>query len=171
VNLPSQFEVGYVARARGLNGQVLVRTFDPASQAFEEVDRVLLRSKDGGSRELRIETRQALSGEWVLKLEGIGDRTSADRLVGSTVIVFREDLTPPAEGEYFQADLVGLEAVDESGSILGRVEEVWNTGPVPNLVVRGPDRAELLVPFADDFVRSVDLAAGRVVLRPPNLIE
>ena len=171
MNLPTQFDVGYVARARGLKGQVIVRMFDPGSQAFEEVDRVLLRLKDGGSRELRIEQRQALSGEWVLKLEGIADRTSADRLVGSGVIVFREDLKPPAEGEYFQGDLVGLEAVDESGAILGRVAEVWNTGPVPNLVVRGPDRAELLVPFADDFVRSVDLAAGRVVLRPPNLIE
>jgi 16S rRNA processing protein RimM len=106
-----------------------------------------------------------------LTLEGIADRTAADGLVGSTVVVFREDLEPPAEGEYFQGDLIGLEAVDEAGSSLGKVEEIWNTGPVPNLVIRGPDRPELLVPFVDDFVRTVDLAAGRVVLRPPELLE
>jgi 16S rRNA processing protein RimM len=80
-------------------------------------------------------------------------------------------LKPPADGEYFQGDLVGLEAVDESGRILGKIEEVWNTGPVPNLVIRSVEVGELLVPFADDFVRSVDLAAGRVVLRPPEIIE
>jgi len=107
----------------------------------------------------------------VLTLTGIDDRNSAEELVGAQVSVFRDDLPHPGEGEYFQGDLIGLEAVDEAGGGLGKVEEIWNTGPVPNLVIRGPDRAELLVPFADDFVVSVDLRAGRVVLRPPQLIE
>jgi 16S rRNA processing protein RimM len=171
VNRPAQFQIGYITRARGLDGQVIVRTFDPASLALEEVDRVLLLLTDGSSRKLRVEERSAHGGECVLTLEGIADRTAADGLVGSTVVVFREDLEPPAEGEYFQGDLIGLEAVDEAGSSLGKVEEIWNTGPVPNLVIRGPDRPELLVPFVDDFVRTVDLAAGRVVLRPPELLE
>jgi 16S rRNA processing protein RimM len=171
VNLPAEFQIGYITRARGLNGQVVVRTFDPASQALEEVDRVLLLLADGSRRGLQIQERSAHGGECVLTLEGIADRTAADGLVGSTVVVFREDLEPPAEGEYFQGDLIGLEAVDEAGSSLGKVEEIWNTGPVPNLVIRGPDRPELLVPFVDDFVRTVDLAAGRVVLRPPELLE
>jgi 16S rRNA processing protein RimM len=167
----AHFEVGYIARARGLKGRVVVRTFDPASEVFEEVGRVLVRLKGGGFRELAIEDRDGRSGDWVLTLEGIEDRTAAEQLVGATVNVFREDLKPPIEGEFFQGDLVGLEAVDEGGAVLGTVEEVWNTGPVPNLVIRGAGQAELLVPFADDFVRSVDLSAKRVVLRPPELIE
>ena len=171
MNRPVQFSIGYVARARGLNGWVVIRTFDSASRALEEVDRVLLRLKDGSVRELRIGARSPRSSEWVLSLEGVADRTAAEGLVGASVSVFREDLKPPVEGECFQGDLVGLEAVDESGRILGKVEEVWNTGPVPNLVIRSVELGELLVPFADDFVRSVDLAARRVVLRPPEIIE
>ncbi len=171
MNPAAHFEVGYIARARGLDGKVVVRTFDPASEVFDEVDRLLVRFKDGRSRELRIEERDDRSGEWVLTFEGIADRTAAEQLVGTTVNVFRADLEPPAEGEFFQGDLVGLEAVDESGAVLGKVEKVWNTGPVPNLVIRGPGGAELLVPFADDFVRSVDLVAKKVVLRQPELIE
>jgi 16S rRNA processing protein RimM len=84
--------------------------------------------------------------------------------------VARADIAPPAEGEFFQGDLVGLTAVDEQGATLGRVEAVWNTGPVPNLVIR-MGTEELLVPFTDAFVPSVDLEAGRVVVRKPEIVE
>jgi hypothetical protein len=51
------------------------------------------------------------------------------------------------------------------------VEEVWATGEVPNLVIRGPKQPELVVPFADEFVPSVDLATQRIVIRPPEYVE
>ena len=171
MKLPEQLGIGYIARARGLKGQLVVRTFDPASEALEQVHRVLLRLRDGSTRELQIADRQVGGGDWLVTLSGVADRNSAEQLVGAQISVFREDLPHPGEGEYFQGDLIGLEAVDEAGVRLGRVEEIWNTGPVPNLVIRGPERPELLVPFADDFVISVDLGAGKVVLRPPQLIE
>lgn len=165
------FEVGYVARARGLDGQVIVRTFDPQSQALAEVDRALLRLKDGQLRELVIEHSSPVPRGWLVRFKGIAEREWADELIGARVLVFRADLTPPAEGEYFQGDLIGLEVVDEKGAPLGTVEEVWNTGPVPTLVIRGADRVELLAPFADDFVREVDVERRRLVLRPPELLE
>jgi 16S rRNA processing protein RimM len=171
VSPSAQFEVGFVLRARGLKGQVVIRTFDPASTVFDEVRRIVLRLKSGEVRELRIEDCEARSGDRILSIAGVADRTAADQLVGAAVSVFRSDLAPPAEGEYFEGDLVGLEAVDESGSLLGTVEDVWNTGPVPNLVIREAGGAEMLVPFADDFVLAVDLAARRVVLRPPQLLD
>jgi len=98
-------------------------------------------------------------------------RTAAEALVGATVIAFREDLEPPAEEEYFQGDLVGLTAVDESGKVLGRVEEIWETGPVPNLVIRAEGKEELVVPFVDDFVSTVDIPGGRLVVKPPEFLE
>jgi ribosomal 30S subunit maturation factor RimM len=38
---------------------------------------------------------------------------------------------------------------------------------VPNLVLRDGDREEM-VPFAEDFVRKVDLEAGTIVIEPPR---
>lgn len=165
-------QVGYVARAHSLNGEVGIKLFDPGSEALFEVDRVLLKLKDGKEqRELAIEEIRETPKELLVSLEGINGRTAAERLVGSTVLVFREDLETPAEGEYFQGDLIGLQAFDEAGNALGVVEEIWETGPVPNLMVRTPGGGELVVPFADDFVLSVDLEAGRVVIKPLELSE
>ncbi len=66
---------------------------------------------------------------------------------------------------------MGLTAVDASGTVLGRVEELWNTGEVPNLVIRAEGREELVVPFAEDFVSTVDVVAGRIVIKPPEYLE
>lgn len=171
MKLRDQLEVGYVGRAHGLAGEVGVRTFDPASEALLDVERVLIRLKDGQTCELTVDSVRSTPKEILIGFEGVEDRTAAERLVGGTVLVFREDLDAPAEGEFFQGDLVGLLAVDESGAELGRVEEIWSTGPVPNLVIRAQGKPELVVPFADEFVPTVDLAQGRIVIRPPEYTE
>ncbi len=165
---PLQF--GYISRAHGLDGQVVVKTFDPASEVLFEIDRLKLKLKGGEEREYAIEeVAEAPGGDLRLNLEGIGSRVLAEKLVGSTVYAFREDLDEPEGGEFFQGDLVGLKALDEQGVALGSVDEVWNTGPVPNLVVRGGPGGELLVPFAEDFIVKVDLAARTIVLKVPEI--
>jgi 16S rRNA processing protein RimM len=157
--------VGYVARAHGLLGELAIRTFDAASVALEGVERVVLRSRDGEEREFAVIGSRPASKEVLLTLASVEGRTASEALRGSTVLVYREDLLPPAEGEYFQGDLVGLRAVSPEGEPLGKVEEVWNAGPVPTLVIRG-EGGELLVPFAEEFVPQVDLDSGMVVVRP-----
>jgi 16S rRNA processing protein RimM len=157
--------VGYVARAHGLSGEVAIRTFDVASEALDDVERVVLRTRDGVERELSVLDSRPASRDVLLTLASIESRDAAEELRGSTVLVYREDLPAPAEGEYFQGDLVGLQAVSPEGEPLGKVEEIWNAGPVPTLVIRG-EGGELLIPFADDFVSTVDLDAGVVLVRP-----
>ncbi len=171
MTLKPHLELGYVARAHGLKGEVAVRTFDPASETLEVVERVLVRPRTGPERVLRIESVRPTPKEVLVVFEEVEGRTQAEALVGATVLAFREDLEPPAEDEYFQGDLVGLTAVDESGNVLGRVEELWSTGEVPNLVIRAEGREELVVPFADGFVSTVDIPGGKLVVKPPEYLE
>ncbi|XXF81147.1 ribosome maturation factor RimM [Myxococcaceae bacterium GXIMD 01537] len=165
-------ELGYVARAHGLHGEVAVRSFDPASETLDAVERVLVRPRSGGeARELRIESVRPTPKESLVGFVGVDSRSAAEALVGSTVLVYREDLEAPAEGEYFLGDLMGLKAVSEAGDALGEVVEIWETGEVPNLVIRRGGSDELVIPFADEFVPTVDLPAGRIVVRPLEFIE
>jgi 16S rRNA processing protein RimM len=135
------------------------------------VDRVRLRLKDGQECDFTVDSVRSASKELIVAFEGVENRTGAENLVGSTVFVYREELEPPGEGEYFQGDLIGLDAVDEQGAKLGIVEEIWNTGPVPNIVIRGEGKSELIVPFTDEFVPSVEISEKRIVVRPPEFSE
>ncbi len=168
---PSQhLQIGYVARAHGLRGEVAIRTFDPASEALFDVDRVLVRRRDGQQAQLTVEHVRNANKELLTTFAEVSTREDAAGLVGATVFVFREDLEPPSEGEYFQGDLVGLRAFDEAGAEVGVVEEIWSHGEVPTLVIRGGGQEHLL-PFVDQFVPDVDLPNRKVVVRLPEISD
>ncbi len=158
--------IGYISRTHGLGGEVILKTFDPSSAVLEEVERITLVTRAAETKEFQITSAGESPGsDLLLRLKGIVRKLDAELLVGSAVHVRREDIEPPAEGEFFHGDLVGLEAVTPEGKRLGVIEEVWSTGPVPNLCIRD-GKEELLVPFAEEFVPKVDLAAGRVTVIP-----
>jgi 16S rRNA processing protein RimM len=163
--------VGYVARAHGIQGELGVRTFDPESRVLEQVHRLILRLRSGEERPAVVESARRSTDATLLTVAGVRSRSEAEALRGATVSVHRTDLAAPAEGEWFQGDLVGLEARTPEGAVLGRVTAVWNTGPIPNLVIEGAEGTELLVPFIDDFVPEVDVEQGRLVVRPPEMME
>jgi 16S rRNA processing protein RimM len=163
--------VGYVSRAHGLKGALVVKTFDPASTALGEVERVQLSPRSGPPFERAlVDVREGPGGDLLLVLEGVAGRVEAEALVGAAVAVHRAELEPPEPGAVFQGDLVGLRAVTPDGRPLGVVHEVWSAGPVPNLVLRDGEREEM-VPFAEDFVRAIDLKAGTIVIEPPRFEE
>jgi 16S rRNA processing protein RimM len=169
---PDDFlQIGYIARAHGLTGEVGVKTFDPASTALEAADVLRLRLKDGAEVDFKVDSIRGADKETLIGFEGIETRTEAEKLAGAVVSISRDALPAPKPGEFFQGDLVGLSAVDETGAVLGIVEEIWNTGPVPNLVIRGEGQPELVLPFVDEFVPSVDLAARKIVVKRPEYFE
>lgn len=167
----SLLQIGYVSRAHGLKGELVIKTFDPASTVLDEVERLSFTTRSGEVREYELRSvGESPGSDLLVTLKGINHRDQADVLRGSAVHVFRDDLEQPAEGEFFHGDLVGLEARTADGRRLGVVEEVWSTGPVPNLCIRD-GKEELLVPFADDFVTKVDLESKTIEIVPPEYEE
>ncbi|HLT29345.1 MAG TPA: ribosome maturation factor RimM [Myxococcaceae bacterium] len=162
-------EVGYVARAHGLKGELGIRTFDPSSTSLLEAKQLVLRSREGEVRSYRILGVRQTPKELLVRLDGMPDRTRAEAAVGSTVLVDRDELPALEEDEHYQADLIGLRARSPQGEELGVVEEIWNTGDVPTLVIR-KDGEELAVPLVEAFVTELDPAAGTLIVDPPEYV-
>jgi len=102
-------------------------------------------NRQGEWREFRIEAGRAHGAGVVLKFAGCDDREQAAALIPSDIAVRREQLPPPAPGEYYWADLEGLRVVTLAGVELGVVSHLLATGANDVLVVKG-DR-ERLLPF------------------------
>ncbi len=97
----------------------------------------------------------------IARLEGYDDREQARTLLGSEVAVLRSQMPAAAEGEYYWADLVGLEVVTEEGARLGRVDHLIATGANDVLVVEG--ERQRLIPFVQGrYVTAVDLEEGEI---------
>lgn len=112
------------------------------------------------------EPRRILESAWggrvpVLRLEGVADRSAAERLAGRYLEAPPKPLAP---GAYYWHQLTGLSVVDEAGVELGEVVEVFRAGENEVYRIEGPG-GELLVPALRDVVRSIDLDGGRMVVR------
>ena len=107
------------------------------------------------------------SGRLLVRLEGVASRDAADALRGSLFIVDTAEL-PPIEDpdEFYDHQLVGLDVVRE-GATVGVIDRLEHLPAQDLLVVQVGDR-EVLVPFVRAIVPVVDLAAGHVVVTPPD---
>jgi 16S rRNA processing protein RimM len=156
----TRLEIGYVARAHGIAGELRIHLHDDASTTLFDVERVWI-----GGVERIVESARPTTGAVLLAIEGVEDRDAAEALRGQTVEVLREDV-PLEEGEFFLADLPGYEVVTDAGEAWGRVAAVQN-GPQDLLIIRD-DAVERMLPLVPEFIVSVDAATRRIVVAPPE---
>jgi 16S rRNA processing protein RimM len=152
-------EVGYVARAHGVRGEIKVACYNPASLALLEARAVTI-----SGRGYRVLAARAANELFILRLAEVTDRDVAEGMRGQIVEVERALVA--ADDEVLLADLVGLRAELEDGSAWGQVVGV-DTGPQDRLVIHH-EGVERLLPVVDAFVLEVDLPGGRVIVAPPE---
>jgi 16S rRNA processing protein RimM len=153
-------EIGYIARAHGVQGQLRVNPHDPESTALERADLVRV-----GGIEYQVVACRPIHGGYLVRLEGLRDRERANALRGQPVEVLRAALHLE-EGDLLLADLIGCSVVTSAGEALGEVTAI-DVGPQPRMVVRDHSD-ERLIPVVDEFVVSIDLQAGRIVVDLPE---
>jgi len=108
----------------------------------------------------------------VARVEGVSDRSGAEKLNGVELFAPREILPAPGEDEYYLADLIGLRAETSAGASLGTIVTVRNFGAGDILeIVPGGGGETLMFPFTKAVVPLVDIAGGRVVIEPPMEVE
>jgi 16S rRNA processing protein RimM len=156
----SRIVVGKIAGVFGVRGWVKVISYTDPREGILDYSPWML--EHGGAQEMRKVLDGRVHGAGIVaQLERCTDRDQAAALMNATVSVERSQLPEAAEGEYYWADLVGLEVVTTQGVSLGRVAELFETGANDVLVVRG-DR-ERLIPFIrGQVIKDIDLKARRM---------
>src|SRR4029453_9485947 len=106
-------------------------------------------------------------GRLILKLTGINTISQVEHLVGAELGVSEEQLPPTEEGLFYTFQLRGCEVVAAGGESLGTVTEVLDSGGTHILKVDGK-HGEILIPFAQFYLRNVDLGQRRIEVDLPE---
>ena len=160
--------IARIVKPRGIRGEVacLAETDDLGS--FSSPKDVSVWMPDGSWRTLKIEKHWFHKGRVILKFEGHDTMTAAQSLVGGRLMIPEAAQRTLAEGEFFEHQVIGAEAVTLQGRNLGHVVKLLRTGGTDVLVVEGDDGRERLIPFADDICSEVDVRAKRIMINPPE---
>ena len=156
--------------AQGLKGEVKIKLFTAAPDALPRYG--ALQTADG--RKLVITAyRPGKQGEAVIAFEGVRSREAAEALRGTQLFVDRALLPEPDEDEFYHADLIGLEARDTEGRVLGKVAALHNFGASDVIELtratsegRGGDSVHLA--FTRETVPQIDIAGGYIVVAVPE---
>lgn len=148
--------MGRVVAAQGLQGWVKVQVFTEHLDSLLDYDVWYLGNEKHPWREFRVESSNMHTKVLVAKLEGMADRTAAEKYKGMLVAVPRSSLPEQREGEYYWSDLIGMSVVNLAGEALGRVESLIETGANDVLCVRN-EKGEILIPFLAHVVQSVGM--------------
>jgi 16S rRNA processing protein RimM len=139
-------------------------------ERFAEQQHFFLLGADGRRQELELEEHWPHKGLVVLKFRGVDSITEAELLANAEVQVPASERKPLETGTEYISDLVGCHVVDlsQGAAEIGIVREVeTGAGEAPLLVLEQGKR-EILLPFAAQYLKKVDVAARRIEMMLPE---
>jgi len=165
--------MGAIIGAHGIKGEVKVKSFAGAPKAIASYGPLV--DAKGRSFALSV-TGQASPGKngvnqdvLIARIDGVGDRNAAEALKGVELFVARERLPKIAdEEEFYLADLIGLEVVDQHGMAHGHVIAVENYGAGDLIAIDGGPKGAFDVAFTKALVPVVDVTGGKLGLDLPD---
>lgn len=160
--------IARIGAAHGIKGEVRVKAYTAAPADIAAYGP--LETTDG--RAFEVEALRPAAGTshdmLVVRFKGVSDRNKAETLNGIELGVSRDRLPAAGPEEFYHADLIGLSASTTGGEPLGTIIAVPNYGAGDLLEIAPPRGETFLVPFTHAVVPEVDLAAGRVLVDPPE---
>jgi len=157
-----RIQLGEIAGVHGVKGWVKVYSHSQPRENILRYSPWQLEQR-GTIRTLELLQGRRQGKNVVARLQGIDTREQAEALRGARISVERTQFLPLAEGEYYWADLIGLEVTDTQGNSLGKVKNLMETGANDVLIVRDEEGREILIPWLRDrVILEVDLMTGHI---------
>lgn len=158
--------VGALGGSFGVHGEVRLKSFCADPQAI--ADYTPLYTDDGRVFSQIILTGQLKNG-FSARLDGVFTKEDADALRNVNLHANRTLMPSLPDDEYYYTDLIGLTVLDTGGAVLGTVKNVMDHGAGDLLEISVAGKSEtVLLPFTQEVVPTVDLAAEKIIANPPQ---
>lgn len=165
--MKEKLEVGQIVNTFGIKGFVKIYPYVDDIQRFDDLKNVYIKSKNINQK-LEIEQVKYQKNMVLVKFKGIETVEQAEKLRNAYVEIDRKDAIKLEEGQYFIADLLGLEVFLDTGEKLGILDDIFNTGSKDIYVVKNELGKQFLLPYIDEVIKKIDLENGKIIV---HLIE
>lgn len=155
--------VGVITTTHGVRGEVKVFPTTDDPQRFKKLKNVIL---DDGKQQLDLEITSVkfFKNMVILKFKGLDNMNDVEKFKQADLLVTRENAVKLKPGEYFIADLIGLQGISDEGEDLGELTDVIQTGANDVYVFSKEGAEDLLVPKIPDCVKEINLEEGTVLV-------
>ena len=163
--------IGKIAAAHGVRGTMLIFPLTDYPERFLDMKELVLEKPGKPSRKLRVKSILPYIGKGTLFLnaEGVVSKDEADLLKGSLITVAKDERVELSDDEFWIDDLKGMKVEDfETGEMLGKLEEIMETGSNDVYLIRTGDGDLKPLPALKTAVRKVDTQNGIIYATVPE---
>jgi 16S rRNA processing protein RimM len=165
--------LGRFVKAFGIRGELkLYASGDFWMEALASQRLFVEREGESGRRGVRVEYAQAHQKQYIVKLEGVRDRTGAEQQVGTDLFIDLREPDVKLPGRELPFQVMGMHVKTEDGREIGRITDVI-VSPGQNVYeVTAEGGGKVLIPAVDAFIVARNHDAGEMTVRPiPGLLD
>lgn len=161
--MEDMFRIGVITSTHGLKGEVKVFPTTDDVNRFCTLKECYIRTKTG---DIPVEkkTCKFFKNMVILSFSGFEDISQIEKYKGCELYVTREHAIPLAEDEFYIADVIGAEVVEDTGSRLGTLVDVLQTAANDVFLVRMEDGREVMLPVIQECVLDIDTEEKRILV-------
>ncbi len=152
-------QVGAISSTHGVRGEVKVFPTTDDVKRYSKLKEVIL-GEGSMAPLLHVESVKYQKNMVIVKFKEYNSLNEVENLRGKNLYVTRENAVKLNKNEYFVADLIGLNVIDEAKNIKGTLKDVMPTGANDVYIIELEDGRELLLPAIKDCIKEVDISNG-----------
>ena len=121
-----------------------------------------------GPDTMEIESFRRQHGRCVAKFKGIDTIDEVERFVGKEMKIAAAEVPEASEGWFYTFQLKGCRVYAVDGEYIGDVTDVLDASGSSILRVVDMGNGETLIPFAEEYLQTVDLDHRKIVVQLPE---
>ncbi len=166
--------IGEIVAPQGLNGGVRIKPSSDFPERFTKPGKRWIQKTNELPTEINLRKGTLIPGKsiYVLSIEGISSRSSAEEVVGWRLVIPVDSRPKLSKDEYHYLDLIGLEARKGSKkNVIGYVTDLIKGGN-DLLEIELVEGKKVLVPFVKEIIPEIEIKEKWLLINPPpGLLE
>ena len=165
MDIQSCFKIGYVAKSRGLRGEVTVIFEEPI---VAEASDIFFIERNGSLVPYSIEAISSREDKSFIKFEDIDTVQEAEALKGCSLYLPKDIRPALKRGEFYNDEVLNFSVEDKQLGTIGTVRDILESGPSRLLQVMSASGKEVLIPTQGPFIKSVNRTKKVITVELPE---
>ena len=146
-----RIKIGKIVNTFGIKGELKVY---PYVDYIEELSKIYIDNK-----EYTLSKSRNQKNVVIIKIKGLDDINLVEDFKNKEIEIDRVDLPKLKEGEYYIEDLIGLDVYTDEGKLLGKLDDIFNTGANDIYQVNN-----ILLPAIPDVIKKIDIENQKIIV-------
>lgn len=146
-----RIEVGKIVNTFGIKGEIKIY---PYVSYFDEINEFYV-----GNELMKINKKRFQKNIFIVSIKGINDINLIEKYKGETIEIDENNKPKPEDGEYYIEDLIGMEVYTDDGKLLGKLDDIFNTGANDIYQV-----GDILLPATDEVLKQIDTENNKIIV-------